>query len=44
MCVNWLGTRERLIKGWDKKLIKYKKLSKVSSKSSSEKIRKDAKW
>ena len=32
MCINWFWTKQHLMKVWDEKLIKYKKLSKVSSK------------
>ena len=38
-----LWTRQRLIKGLYKKLVKYKKLSKVSSKVTQHQ-KKDAKW
>ena len=38
-----LWTRQPLIKGWYKKLVKYKKLSKVSSKVTQHQ-KKDAKW
>ena len=40
MCINWLLTRQRHIKGWDKKLIKYKKnvQSKQQSDATSEKM------
>ena len=43
MCVNWLWARQRHIKGWDEKLIKYKKLvkSKQQSDPTSEKMLND---
>ena len=41
MCVNWLWTRQSHIKGWDKKLIKYKKQSKQWSDPTSEKMLND---